>query len=70
MNHCETCTHWKFLWEELGIRMGSCWQLTEAADGCKCRVYPDSWPITTESQFGCIHHVAKTTEARTPTAQS
>lgn len=57
MNTCKTCKHWKAWPGEISV--GSCEVLgIESLDGADSdiRVRDDSLPITTEINFGCIHH--------------
>lgn len=67
MNTCKTCKHWdKWHQEDIDfmpsdILLGSCNLLGNESSklGNDIRVYSDSLPITTEENFGCIHHKEK-----------
>lgn len=63
MNTCKTCKHWERWsdeWKGYDKFAGTCNLLgnerSERGDNDNIRVYSDSLPITTEENFGCIHH--------------
>lgn len=63
MNTCKTCKYWE-RWTQVctdsDYCAGSCnflgKDMSERGLGNNIRVYSDSVPITTEENFGCVHH--------------